>query len=140
MSDRKDILTLYNPIPDEKSNGAATFKIYVAVKAHFSGSYDIVKYNAMLSSSHSAFAKRNDKFFFNKIAEKFTLRHNYMIFVHNFLENADKNVFDLLDQDAIDVYNRRNGNVKNAKYNYVEDCKNLFRYCDNYKLDFKELL
>ena len=134
------ILKIYNPLPDIKKSGAETFKVYVAVKAHFTAGYNIKKYKATVKQSNDAFLKRNDKFFFNKIAEKFTLSHNYMIFVHNFLENADKTVFDLMDQDAIEVYNKRNGNVLNAYNNYKRDVKYLFTYAKQYNITFKDLI
>ena len=134
------LLTIYNPLPDIKKSGRETFRIYCAVKAHFSTGYNLKKYNAALKQSDAAFEKRSDKYFFNKIAEKFTISDNYMLFVHNFLENADKTVFDFLCQDSIDVYKARNGNVLNAQYNYTRDIKYLLSYIDHHNLKFNQLI
>ncbi len=132
------ILEIYNPIPEVRKTGYETYKTYCAVKAHFTGTFDMRKYKATTRQTFASFEKRNDKFFFNKLAERYTLRHNYMIFVHNFLDNTDKSVFDLMDQDAIDVYNRRNGSVINALNNYRNDCKQIFEYIDHHNISLNE--
>jgi len=134
------LLKVYNPLPSIRKDGFETFKIYCLVKAHFNGSYDLKKYTLGTNITVDAFKRRNDKFFFNKISEKFTIEHNYMIFVHNFLHNADKSVFDLMDQDALDIYKQRNANVINAYHNYIKDVNYLFEYMDAHKLTFKQLI
>ncbi len=136
----KKLLKVYNPLPSIRKDGYETFKTYCLVKAHFNGSYDLKKYSVSSKITKDAFSRRSDKFFFNKIAEKFTIEHNYMIFVHNFLHNSDKSVFDLMDQDAIDIYQQRNANVINAYSNYIKDINYLFEYMEVHKLKFKELI
>ena len=141
MTLEKPLLCVHNPLPDEKRNGFATFRLYVAVKAHFNDKYDLKKYNLKLSKvTYESYLKRNDRYFFEKIAEKFTIKQNYMIFVHNFIANVDTNTFDLMDQDCIDVYNKRNGKVLNAQYNFTEDVTNILNYCEVKNVKFGDLL
>ena len=46
------------------------YKLYCAVKRHFNSErYDYFKYNGSVRASYSAFEKRNDKYFFVKLAK-----------------------------------------------------------------------
>lgn len=47
-------------------------QIYMALKLHFEGKYDAVKYNFKTRISKAAFWKRRDKYFFDKAAKKFS--------------------------------------------------------------------
>lgn len=47
------------------------YKTYVAIKNHFtSKTYDFFKYNGRTKASRSTFEKRNDKYFFSKLAKR----------------------------------------------------------------------
>ena len=46
------------------------YKMYCALKRHFqSNTYDYFKYNGKVRASYSTFEKRNDKYFFAKLAK-----------------------------------------------------------------------
>ena len=46
------------------------YKIYHALKLHFTSNYDYTKYNGKANASVDSFLKRNDRPFFGKVARK----------------------------------------------------------------------
>ena len=47
------------------------YKIYHALKLHFTSNYDYTKYNGKANVSTDSFLKRNDRPFFGKVARKY---------------------------------------------------------------------
>lgn len=45
------------------------YNIYLALKQHFSSSYDVFKYNWKTRAKQDTFNKRNDRYFFEKLAK-----------------------------------------------------------------------
>ena len=73
------------------------YKTYCAIKRHFqSPTYDFFKYNGKVRASRSAFEKRNDKYFFAKLA-----KHKDVIgfLVANFV-HGDRWVGDLVNEQV----------------------------------------
>lgn len=46
------------------------YKTYLAMKRHFTSSYDYFKYNGKVNASQTSFETRKDKFFFFKLSKK----------------------------------------------------------------------
>lgn len=65
------------------------YKTYVALKNHFSSkSYDYIKYGGRTKASRATFEKRNDKYFFAKLAKR---KDVIQFLVANFLYNDSSN-------------------------------------------------
>lgn len=65
------------------------YRFYNALKLHFAGKYDAVKYQYKTSANPKSFWKRRDKFFFAKIAKKFNDPHDLInYYVAHFIEDG----------------------------------------------------
>ena len=51
--------------------GFNAYKLYLAVKNHFTTNYDFFKYNGKVNAKEDSFLKRRDKFFFAKLQRKY---------------------------------------------------------------------
>lgn len=51
-------------------NAFEAYKLYLALKRHFSSSYDYFKYNGKTNASQSAFETRKDKYSFHKLSKR----------------------------------------------------------------------
>lgn len=79
-----------------------SYKLYNALKLHFEGSYDAVKYNYKTNASPKSFLNRKDKYFFAKLAKKYngSLKEFY---VSQFI-NEQKYIGDMMDSEAESYY------------------------------------
>lgn len=74
------------------------YKLYCALKRHFhSESYDFFKYNGKIKVSYGAFDKRNDKYFFAKLAKH---KDPVGFLVANLYSNGDVWIGDLVKEQA----------------------------------------
>ena len=51
--------------------GFNAYKIYLALKSHFTSDYDYFKYHGKMRVKEESFLKRRDKFFFEKIERRY---------------------------------------------------------------------
>ena len=84
--------------------GYEAFAMYHALKLHFTGSYDFVKYNGKCNITKDQFSLRKDKFTFYKLSRKYKREELFGFFVANLLKNpklfpiiADENLAETLD-------------------------------------------
>lgn len=69
-----------------EARGFSAYQIYLALKLHFSkSSYDYFKYDGKISAKKETFDKRNDKYYFCKIAKNKTDAEIVLFFVPQFL-------------------------------------------------------
>ena len=70
---------------------------YLALKRHFTSSYDYFKYNGKVNARIDAFENRKDKFFFFKLAK----RNDYKDFlIANLVANPELWIGDLVDSET----------------------------------------
>jgi len=61
------------------------YKMYLGIRLHFSSpKYDFVKYNGEINCSHTSFLKRNDRYFFHKLAKRYSRPEFQDFLVGNF--------------------------------------------------------
>ena len=96
-------------------NGKSVYLLYLMLKQHFAGRYDVVKYNWVMRVSDKAYQKRRDKYFFEKLAEKYTLKELTLIFMSNLVANQDAWIGDISDADALVFYREYIGKLKQIK-------------------------
>lgn len=80
-------------------NEFEAYQTYLALKQHFSShTYDYKKYNGKISAGHNSYAKRNDRHFFKKLANKKDpfnfllanfLKSGYDIWIGEVIKNGD---------------------------------------------------
>lgn len=109
------------------------------LKAHFDGTFDVNKYRWNMKVSPKSYKKRRDKYFFDKLSDKYNLKELTMLFTFNFLSNKEAWVGDISDSDAIMFFRKREGDLSNTEQLFKEDIENLLYYCDKYEKKLKDL-
>lgn len=118
-------------------NGKSVYCLYLAIKQHFNGRYDVVKYNWVMRVSDSAYQKRRDKYFFEKLSDKYTLKELVLIFMSNLVANQDAWIGDISDADALVFYREYIGRLKRIKQVFEDDIKNIYYFSK--KVEVKSL-
>ena len=127
------------PEPTRKISGMSVYKLYLMVKGHFNGKYDVIKYNWVMNVSKKAYEKRRDKYFFERLSNKYTLGELYRILVSNMIANPNAWVGDISGADALQFYREHSGKLEKASYLYKEDLENLLYFCEKKGIMFKDL-
>lgn len=109
-------------------NGKSVYTLYLQMKHHFNGRYDVIKYNWVMRVSDQAYQKRRDKYFFEKLADKYTLKELTLIFMSNLVANQDAWIGDISDADALVFYHEYVGKLKRIKTIFEDDIKNIYYF------------
>lgn len=82
-------------------NGFDAYKMYLGIKAHFAQpNYSYVKYQGSVRANEHSFNKRNDRYFFEKLAKRDDV---FNFLVANFLER-DIWIRDLFNDESNHIY------------------------------------
>jgi hypothetical protein len=111
-------------------HGLAAYQEYMAIKRHFTSTYDYFKYHGKVSVSFDTFQSRKDAYSFQRLSKKKDYKH---LILANMVENPKLWVGDLLEDKANEVYlawKRRN----DAITSHVQS--NLSKLNDDFKSNF----
>ena len=97
------------------------YKIYHALKLHFTSNYDYNKYNGKANVSVDSFLKRNDRPFFGRVSRKYK-DDTRDFFISNFVVNPKGWVGNFNDENYLN-WKKRN---QSLKYNYKSELTELF--------------
>ena len=115
------------------------YKLYLAIKLHFTtANYDYFKHNAKVNSSLNAFLKRNDRFFFHKLATKYGDELMYY-YVSNFVDRPKTWVGDLVRADGDTIYNKWRKYNESFSYNFRNDCVLVRNVIDGNNIRFDDV-
>lgn len=118
-------------------DGKSVYNLYLQLKNHFNGRYDVIKYNWHMKVSDTAYAKRRDKFFFERLGQKYRLKELCLIFISNLVANEDAWIGEISDSDAVDFYKTYLARLKTVKIRFEDDVKNIYYFAK--KVDVKSL-
>ena len=121
-------------------SGKSVYCLYIMLKNHFQGKYDVVKYNWRMRISDSAFNKRKDKYFFERLSEKYKLKELIYIFISNLVSNQDAWIGEISDADAIDFYRKYLIKLRSINDTFVEDIKNIYYFSKKSNKTLKEII
>lgn len=130
----------YPPRPDRFISAKGTFMLYLMMKQHMAGKYDIIKYSWNMKVTDAAFNKRRDKYFFDKMSDKFHLKDLTEIFLATFLENSSGWAGDLVSEDAMAAHRELLGRYIRFSEIYREDLKNLVYFSNKVNVPIGKLL
>ncbi len=120
-----------------KINGKSVYNLYLQLKNHFNGRRDVIKSNWNMSVSDAAYSKRKDKMFFERLADKFTLKELSLIFISNLLANQDAWIGEISDSDPVNFYQTYLARLKQVMTRYDDDVKNIYYFSK--KIDISAL-
>jgi hypothetical protein len=120
-------------------NAFEAYENYLAIKRHFTSTYDFFKYNGKVNTSVAAFERRRDKFFFEKIAKKYSIAKSTDLFVSNFLVNPDQWIGDFFDDEVEEIYAEWQKKIESLSYHFSEECGALLFWAETNGFKFDEL-
>ena len=99
-----------------------SYKAFLAIKSHFTSSYDYVKYNGQVSASPRSFDTRKDKYQFYKLSKhKDPLKY----LIANFVDGDLKWVGDLFSDESEKTYNDWLRRQQSLTYIFEQDLRKL---------------
>lgn len=102
--------------------GFEVYKMYLALKQHFTkDSYDYVKYRGKVTASEKSFEERRDRYFFKKLATKYSERDILGYFVANFVFDPRGYIQSFSD----DIYTRWKVHRESFSYKFKQDVNTL---------------
>jgi T4 gene 59 helicase, N terminal./T4 gene 59 helicase, C terminal. len=96
-----------------------SYRFYQALKLHFEGKYDAIKYQFKTSANPQSFWKRKDKYFFAKIARRFNDTGDIINYYVAHFINDSKWVGDMLKHE--DVYEEWLKKYESLGYRFEQD-------------------
>jgi hypothetical protein len=110
--------------------GYDAFAMYHALKLHFTGSYDYVKYNGKCNITKDQFSLRKDKFTFYKLSRKYKQEELFRFYVANLLKNPKLWPGELLTEDCDSEYKLWSKAQQSLTYIFEQDLNHLFDLVD----------
>lgn len=112
------------------AGGYEAFAMYQALKLHFSGSYDYVKYNGKTNTNKDQFMLRKDKYTFYRLSRKYNREELFGFYVANLLKNPRVWVGELATEDADSEYKLWLRVQQSLSYIFEQDLNLLFDVVD----------
>ena len=117
-------------------NGFEVYKIYLAVKLHFTSkarSYDFHRHLGKTTARLETFTKRRDRYFFHKLSKSYNSNTIVDYFVSNFVTNTNLWVGDIIGKTGDDNYKQWSKKIEALHYYYEQDIDYILE--QNYKFD-----
>ena len=117
-------------------NGFEVYKIYLAVKLHFTSkgrSYDFHKHLGRTTARLEPFTKRRDRYFFHKLSKSYNNNTIVDYFVSNFVTNTNLWVGDIIGKTGDDNYKVWSKKIEALHYYYEQDIDYILE--QDYKFD-----
>ena len=118
--------------------GFNAYKIYLALKSHFTSDYDYFKYRGKMRVKEESFLKRRDKFFFEKIERRYK-KELVPFFVSNLIKEDNAWSGSLATDQAEQTFNEWKKKTQSLRYVFKEDMGKVRALIDHNDLQFDEL-
>ena len=102
-------------------NGYETYKIYQALRLHFTTDYDAVKYNFKTAVKVDTFEKRKDRYFFEKLSRNYNREELIQYFAANLIHNTNMWIGEFNDNRLNEYISRK----EKLTYLVTEDMKKM---------------
>ncbi len=135
----KRLLEVDLVLPQTWASGFSIFRVYCAVKAHMGGKYDISKYKLGMKTPQSAFEKRNDKVFFERLAKRLSLNDCYRLLVSNLAANPNAISYEIAGADAHEFWLKHTGFMEIYSQHYKNELLTIFTLINRENKKFKDL-
>ena len=106
--------------------GFGAYQLFIALRTHFSSSrYDFFRMNGKTRVTKESYLKRNDKWFFDKIAKEYSAEELRDFYIANLLQDRHY-ITELLDDGAKSTYINYQRQRQGLSYYYSNDLGRLF--------------
>jgi hypothetical protein len=116
-------------------DGFKAYKYYMAIKLHFtSEKYDVFETRGHVKGSRDAFTSRNDRYIFEKLAQKHASDKDIIqFFVSNFAYGNDTAIYSNGEAEELyAVWQKRRQSISKV---FIDDLANIINYVEIRKLD-----
>ena len=115
-------------------DGFKAYKYYMAIKLHFtSEKYNVFATRGSVKGTRDAFNARNDRYIFEKLAQKYDDREIIQFFVSNFAYGNDTAIYG--NSEAEELYSEWQRRKQSISKIFVDDLTNVMNFCDVYKFN-----
>lgn len=122
-------------------NGISTYRLYLTLKNHFAGRYDILKYQwNPINVSEKSFVKLNSRSIYERMAKKFNLGELTAIMAFNLVANPDTWGGDITNSDAISFYRTTLGRYERMSIVFKEEVEQMFYFARLKNIKFRDLI
>lgn len=129
------------PKPKMVINGISAYRLYLTLKNHFAGKYDILKYNwNPINVSEKSFVKHKNRMVYERMAKKFNLGELTAIMAFNLVANPDTWGGDITNADAISFYRTTLGRYEKMHTVFKEEVEQMFYFARLKNMKFKDLI
>ena len=123
-------------------NGFEVYKIYLAVKLHFTSknqSYDFHKHNGRTTARLGTFTKRRDRYFFHKLSKLYNDRDIADYFVSNFVTNTNLWVGDIIGRVGDENFKLWQKKIEALSYYYEQDIDYIIEQMNTKDITFDNI-
>jgi len=123
-------------------NGFEVYKIYLAVKLHFTSknqSYDFHKHNGRTTARLGTFTKRRDRYFFHKLSKLYNDRDIADYFVSNFVTNTNLWVGDIIGRLGDENFKLWQKKIEALSYYYEQDIDYIIEQMNTKDITFDNI-
>jgi hypothetical protein len=123
-------------------NGFEVYKIYLAVKLHFTSknqSYDFHKHNGRTTARLGTFTKRRDRYFFHKLSKLYNDRDIADYFVSNFVTNTNLWVGDIIGRLGDENFKLWQKKIEALSYYYEQDIDYIIEQMNTKDITFDDI-
>jgi hypothetical protein len=111
--------------------GFDAFTTYHALKLHFGGKYDYVKYNGKTNVTKDQFMHRKDKYSFYKLSRKYNKEEIFGFFLSNLINNSNVWAGDLVQEEADLVFKKWLRTQQSLSYIFKQNIDHLFNLVES---------
>ena len=121
--------------------GFEVYRMYLSLKLHFTkDDYDYFKFNGKTRVSQASFDKRNDAYFFKKLASKYEHDRIQEYFVSNFVSDNKGYIKDIIRPTGETIYTEWKRKQESFLYIFKEEISSLLDNIDSpYEDNFDSL-
>lgn len=122
-------------------NGFDVYKIYLAVKLHFTSknqSYDYFRHAGKTTARLATFTKRRDKYFFHKLSRTYSDTDIVNYFISNFTANTNLWVGDIIGKTGDENFKSWSRRIEALHYYYEQDIEYILNMITD-KLSFDDI-
>ena len=122
-------------------NGFEVYKIYLAIKLHFTSknqSYDYHKHAGRTKAKLETFTKRRDRYFFHKLSRAYSDTDIVNYFISNFVSNTNLWIGDVIGRTGDETYKLWSKKIEALHYYYEQDIDYMLNKITD-KLGFDDL-
>ena len=123
-------------------NGFEIYKIYLAIKLHFTSknqSYDFHKHLGRTTARLATFTKRRDRYFFHKLSKSYNDKSIVDYFLSNFVSNTNLWVGDIIGKSGDEAYKEWSKKIESLQYYFEQDIDYIIERMTTKNIKFNDL-